>query len=591
MCSYSNNEEIVAQGIPVSPGIAIGVAHVQARGVSAPEHYDVPESEIAHEKQRYINAIEATKAQLNEIRQKIERIAGETEGQIFEAHLLIIEDGSLNRKVLKRIEEKKHNAEHSFYVIVQTYIESMRRINDPYLSERATDLDDICQRVLRNFTDAHAPEEEPDHQHVLVTFDLAPSDTAVMNKSHVLGFVTEQGSVTSHTAILARSLGIPAIVGLKDAVLLLQSHCKIILDGTTGKIIANPTEETFSKYLQKKQTLEAKESHDLECSRSQKETFTKDGKKIILSANIEFSHEINMVQDCGAEGVGLFRSEFFLLNNQGGAMPSEEEQFQAYKEVAIGSGEHLAIIRTLDSGGDKLSAEPLADKEPNPFLGWRGIRVSLSRPEMFKEQLRAILRASYFGKLGVMFPLISGVTEVIKAKDLLNECKQELKTKNLPFDPNLQVGVMIEVPSAAIMADVIAKEVDFFSIGTNDLVQYTVAVDRVNPHVSHLYRPCNPAVLRLIKMTVDAGKAENIWTGVCGEMAGFLEVIPILIGLGVEELSVGTHQLPKIKQAISLLSYEECKTMVDKAMTECKFSRDIMQLSSELAKNSMIYLD
>lgn len=584
MHAFPQNKEVVVQGVGVSPGIAIGLVHVEARGVAAPEHYDIPDSEIAHEKKRFENALEETKSQLSALRERVEKIAGETEGQIFEAHLLIIEDGSLNRKVIKRIEEQKQNAEHAFYAVAQTYVESMRRVNDPYLSERAADLDDVCQRVLRNFSDSHAPETSPEHQHILITYDLAPSDTATMDKSQVLGFATEQGSLTSHTAILARSLGIPAIVGLKDVVLDIESHAQCILDGQTGTLIVNPTEDTVREYQQKKLDFEAQESRELQSSREQKETKTKDGRKIVLSANIEFAHEVDMVQACGAEGVGLFRTEFFLLN--GGEIPSENEQFEAYKEVAVGTGEHMAIIRTLDSGGDKLPAEPLAEPEPNPFLGWRGIRVSLTRPDMFKEQLRAILRASAFGKLGIMFPLVSGITEVMKVKELLAEAKQELRDKNIAFDEEIAVGVMIEVPSAAIMTDVIGKEVDFFSIGTNDLVQYTIAVDRVNPQVSHLYRPCNPAILRLIKMTVDAGHANNIWTGVCGELAGFLEVIPILIGLGVEELSVGTHQLPKIKQAIGRLNYQDCKEMVDEAMEVCRYSSEILLRSRTFAEAS-----
>ena len=579
----SKKEEIILKGIGVSPGIAIGPVHVEARGVSAPDLYQIPESEIEYERGRLAKALEKTKQQLEGVRQRVETLSGGYEGQIFEAHLLIIEDASIARKVKREIESRLQNAEYAFYAVIQTYTESLRRVNDPYLVERAADLDDICKRVLRNFSDSHAPEELPDHQHVLIAYDIAPSDTATMDPDQVLGFATEQGSTTSHTAILARSLGIPAVVGIKDAVMDVQSLSMCIIDGDSGVMVLHPNAETIDFYRKKKHDLVAQESRDFAKSRDQKVTQTADGHVVHLSANIEFAHEVDLVRDCGAEGVGLFRSEFFLLG--GGEIPSEEEQYENYRKVAEGTGEHLAIIRTLDAGGDKLPAEPLDDPEPNPFLGWRGIRVSLSRMAMFKTQLRGVLRASAYGKLGVMFPLVSGLTEVREAKEVLRVCMEELESEAVDFDRNIQVGIMIEVPSAAIMASNLAAEVDFFSIGTNDLIQYTVAVDRVNPQVSHLYKPCNPAVIRLIKMTVDAGQANDIWTGVCGEMAGMLEVIPLLIGLGVKELSVGTHQLPKIKKAIGELSMSECKAMSELALN-ARTSSEITALSSAIAESA-----
>lgn len=584
MLQSEGKEEIIYQGIGVSPGIAIAPVHVVARGCSIPDVYEIPESEVKYEQERYKNAVKITLGQLSALKHKVDAIATNSEAKIFEAHQLIIEDKSLNSKVFKEIELRRQNAEAVFYAVIHTFSESMRRVNDPYLSERASDLDDICQRVLRNFKDAHVPEKGPEHQHVIITYDLAPSATAVMDKNLILGFATEQGSVTSHTAILARSLGIPAIVGIKELVMEVVSLSDCILDGESGKLIIHPSKETLDYYLRKQKALDERDSRDILSSREQKVTKTSDGHVITLSANIEFSYEVDHVKSSGAQGVGLFRTEFFLLND--GEIPTEEEQFEEYKKVAIECGsEHLIIIRTLDAGGDKLPAEPLDEPEPNPFLGWRGIRVSLSRVEMFKIQLRAALRASAFGKVGIMFPMVSGVSEVIEAKNIFEACKQELKNEGIAFAEDVQLGIMIEVPSAAILADKLAQYVDFFSIGTNDLVQYTVAVDRVNAQVSHLYRPCNPAVIRLIKMTVDAGKNKGIWTGVCGEMAGMLDVLPLLIGLGVDELSVGTSQLPKIKHAISQLNAKECREMAEKAL-EFEYSHEIRELSTAVAKAS-----
>jgi len=394
-----DEEEVVISGIGVSPGIAFGPAHVEARGVSAPVLFEIPESEIAHENQRLDKAISKTKAQLIEVQERVKLISGDSEEKIFDAHLLMLEDNSLLKKVKNRILEEHQNADYCFYAVMQTYTESLRRVNDNYLSERATDLDDICRRVLRNFSDSHAPPELPDHQHIHIAYDIAPSDTALMDAGKVLGFATEQGSVTSHTAILARSLGIPAIVGIKDAVINVRSLWNCILDGGTGKLILNPKPETLEEYKQKKRKEDAQECEDFARSRAQKETTTKDGHKVTLSANIEFSHEMEQVKQSGASGVGLFRSEFFLLGE--GEIPSEQAQFETYKKVAEEVGENLAIIRTLDAGGDKLPVEPLEEPEPNPFLGWRGIRVSLTRKTMFKEQLRGILRASAYGNIGV----------------------------------------------------------------------------------------------------------------------------------------------------------------------------------------------
>ncbi len=577
----TQSEEIIIQGTPGSPGISFGPVHVMARGFSAPDVYKIQEDQIKREQARFEAALEKTKQQLDQLRNHIENLSGEEEGQIFDAHLMVLEDQTLLTRVSKAIRERRQNAEYAFYAVIQKFLEAMRRINDSYLRERATDIDDVCQRVLRNFsqdTDSQATDR-PDHQHILIAYDLSPSDTASIDRNHVLGFATEQGSVNSHTAILARSLGIPSIVGLKEAVIDIKTLSEAILDGYSGALILNPSEETTQKYraLAKKKTLALRELDTLR----EKDTSTSDGHRITLSANIEFTNELPQVTQSGAEGVGLFRTEFLLLG--AGEIPDESQQEKVYTKVIESVSPHLSIIRTLDAGGDKLPAEPLSQPEPNPFLGWRGIRVSLTRNALFKEQLRAILRASAKGKIGVMFPMISGISEVLAAKQLLKESMDELDKAGVSFDPNIEVGVMIEIPSAAVMADAIAKEVDFFSIGTNDLIQYTVAVDRVNPHVAHLYKPTHPSVIRLMEMTVSAAKDNGIWTGVCGEMAGQLAITPLLVGLGIDELSVSPHILPSIKKAVCSLSQSECAEMVQQAL-KCKTSPEIAALSTNMAE-------
>jgi phosphotransferase system enzyme I (PtsI) len=573
--------EVVYQGIAASPGIAIGPLHVLARGFSAPDVYEIPESGVAHEQERFHAALEVTKRQLAELQQRLESLSGGKESDIFEAHQMLLEDRALIDRVIEAIAERCQNAEYAFYAVMQNFLEAMRRIPDPYLRERTADIEDVCQRVLRNFkAEEGAPRiQTPDGQHILIAYDFSPSDTAAMNRRHVLGFAAELGSVNSHTAILARALGIPAVLGLDSTVIDLQTLTPGILDGYAGKLILHPTAETLVRY----ETLsieKAKVRSALEAMRDAA-TDTTDGRSITLSANIELTDELPLVKRSGAKGVGLYRTEFLLLNGE--EMPDENQQTAVYTKLAKELAPHNVIVRTLDAGGDKLPVEPLTDPEPNPFLGWRGIRVSLSRPAMFKDQLRAILRASAHGKIAVMFPLVSGLSEVKRARVALRECMDELDKASIPFNPELPVGVMIEVPSAAVCADLLAPEVDFFSIGTNDLIQYTVAVDRVNPHVADLYRPTHPAVIRLIKRTIDAGNDHGIWTGVCGEVAGDIRLTPLLIGLGVEELSVGPHQVPRVGQAVRSLSHAECAAMADEALKKAH-SYEILGLSLSLAR-------
>jgi len=579
MVKSAHAEELVFTGIPASSGIAVGPIHVNARGFSAPEIYEIEEDQVAEEQERFNTAVTITKKQLTDLQQRLESLAGNSESEIFEAHVMLLEDKSLIDRVMTAIEKRQQNAEYAFYAVMQNFLEAMRRIPDPYLRERTADIEDVSQRVLRNFQiDEDSGHQVPDGKHILLAYDLSPSDTASMNRRHLLGFATEQGSVNSHTAILARSFGIPAVVGLEASVIQVTALTPAVIDGYSGKLILNPTRETLEKYI-RLAAEKARQSSELDASKNEA-TETKDGRSITLSANIEFLEELHQVKESGAKGVGLYRTEFLLLN--GSEMPDENEQAAAYERVGKAVDGEIVIIRTLDAGGDKLPIEPLTEPEPNPFLGWRGIRVSLSRPAMFRDQLRAILRASAYGKLAVMFPLVSGLSELIRAREMLKRCMDELTSEGVAFNEKIPVGVMIEVPSAAVCADLLAPHVDFFSIGTNDLIQYTVAVDRVNPHVADLYKPTHPAVIRLIKRTVEAGQAQGIWTGVCGEMAGDVRLTPLLLGLGVEELSVSPKILPKVGQVIRSLHYGDCQALAEQVLKESR-SQKILDLSLEVA--------
>ena len=535
--------------------------------------------QVDSELEKYEGAIEATKAQLEEIRRNVTELTSDNEGQIFEAHIILLEDPSLHNKVDTMLRERLTNVSYCFYAVIQGYMEALRRAKDSYLAERATDMEDVAMRVLANLSKDDAAEI--DHDHILVAYDLTPSDTVNLDRQKMRGFATEQGSYTSHTAILARSMGIPAVVGIEGAVMDAQTLASCILDGTRGLMIINPSRETVDYYRQlwtQEEELRARLVKE-----SSEPSVTLDGRKITLSANVEFYNEIENLKDQGADGIGLFRTEFFLLES--GEMPDEDQQAEFYTKVVTEVAPSMTIFRTLDSGGDKMSAEKLDKPEPNPFLGRRGIRFSLAEPEIFKIQLRALLRATAHGKVGIMFPMVSQLSQIESAKELLEECRQELIEEGLPVGETYQIGVMIEIPSAAILASGLAPLVDFFSIGTNDLVQYTTAVDRVNELVSYLYRSADPSVLRLMRMTAEAGRDAGVWTGVCGEMAGDIELLPLLIGLGVEELSVGASNVPLVKSALRRLRYDDCREMVVRAFKLNK-AQDIRKLSRRIAEEA-----
>lgn len=587
----TETQEIRLTGIPVSPGIAFGYIKVHISGSQEPESYDITEADIPGELVRFHRALLDTTTQISRMRDRMKLISGEKEAAIFDAHMMFLQDKSVISKVEKLLSTRLKNVEFVYYVVMQDYIEVLRRLDDPYFRARTGDMEDVMQRVIKNLTQIEPLEnllnnterEEDEDSQILMAYDLTPSDTAAMDAFKIRGFATETGSTVSHTAILARSMGIPAIVGIEHGVLKVECRAFAIIDGYKGVLVIKPTDETI-QYYKRIQSEKEKAYKKLEALRDLP-TETKDGRKIRLSGNVEFPHEYSAVKEVGAEGVGLFRTEFFLLGNRTG-MPDEEEQYNYYRELAEGCAPHGVIFRTLDAGGDKLPSEKLDAPEPNPFLGWRGIRVSLTRKSIFKKQLRAILRATVgIPKCGVMFPMISGYTEVMQAKAVLQECRDELEAEGIPYDKNLRVGIMIEVPSAALMTDVLAKEVDFFSVGTNDLTQYTIAVDRVNNKVANLFRSTHPAVGRLINMTVQAGEREGIPTAICGEMAGDILLMPLLIGLGAVSFSVGVHLVPVVRYAIRNLNYEECRAMAQEALASSN-SRDIVNLSTALAKKS-----
>lgn len=569
------------KGRPVSPGIAMGTLRVEARGCSAPVIRTISPTEIESEWKRFEDALVRTEGELNALKARVEELSGASEAAIFDAHLLFLRDRMIMARMRKEMPVRLQNIESVYYAVVQNFMEAMRMVDDAYLRSRVADIGDVLQRVLKNLeqdvikTRKNKPvSAEPC---VLAAYDLAPSDTADLDSQNVLGFVTEMGSAISHTAILARSLGLPAVVAVPNLVIESRVGQPAILDGYNGVLILNPTQETREYYTR----LQAEKEMAYQALVDMKDlpAETRDGHRIHLACNVDFVHEYGAVKRSGADGVGLFRTEFFLLGGDG--LPDEETQYQHYKSLVEACAPHEVIFRTLDSGGDKLPFEVLDEKEDNPFLGWRGIRVSLSRPEIFKEQLRAILRASAHGKAGIMFPMVSGLTEVREVQEILEDCRNELRQRGEPFDEHMRVGIMIEVPSAAMMADVLARYVDFFSIGTNDLTQYTIAVDRVNYRVASMFRSTHPGVIRLIHKTIQAG----IPTAICGEMGGDITLIPLLVGLGATEFSVGAHLLPLIRFAIRHLNYEECRQMAELAL-QAENSHTISSLSKAVAVQS-----
>ncbi len=556
----SSTQEKRFHGVGVSPGIARGTVFVYRTDDEEPPTRRITAEEIPGEIARFETALLATRVQILEMQERIAVSVGAKDASIFDAHLLVVEDRTLIDEVLRTLQRDHLNIEHIFGNVAGRYAKTLSEIDDPYLRERALDIHDVTRRVIHNLMGKRGRDLSAlTTPYIVIAHNLTPSDTAQLNRELVLGFATDVGSKTSHTAIMARSLNIPAVVGLHDASVQLASGDHILLDGYNGLVIVNPSDQTLWEYgeLEIKKTAVEEKLTDLRETPST----TLDGRHVILSANIEMPEDIPAVKLAGAEGVGLYRTEFFYLNRT--ELPTEEEQLEAYRRVADDVRPHSVIIRTLDLGGDKFMSALNLPEELNPFLGWRAIRFCLERVEIFKPQLRAILRASAGGNVKIMYPMISGVDELRRANAVLEECRAELRAENIPFDENMEVGAMIEIPSAAVSADILARECDFFSIGTNDLIQYSIAVDRLNERISHLYEPTHPAIIRLIRMVVDAGHAHSLWVGVCGEMAGDIVLTPLLLGLGVDELSAGAALVPRVKRAVQALDLAACLQLID----------------------------
>ena len=557
-------KETVLKGIPAAPGVVTGKAFLYGREQYTISRRNIREDQIQNEIKRFKEALLQTKNEIVDIKKRISEELGVEHGQIFSAHLLVIDDTMLTEEVVAKLKKEKLAVEYIFQDVLRRYIKVFSEMDDEYLKERISDINDVGRRILKNLIGAKEDILSNLKEKVIViAYDLSPSDTATMHKKNVKGFATDIGGRTSHTAIMAKSLEIPAVVGLEVLTKKVETGDTVIIDGNHGIVIISPSPRTLKRYEEEREKFIAFEKHLLE--QKGLPCVTLDGRKIELASNIEVPEDVPSVLAHGAEGIGLYRTEYFFMNRKD--LPTEEEQFRAYSSVAKKIKPHAVIVRTLDIGGDKFLSQLDVPQQMNPFLGWRAIRFCLARPDIFKAQMRAILRASAHGKIRMMYPMISGLAELQQANALLEDAKKELKKEGLPFDENMEVGAMIEVPSAAVTSDILAREADFFSIGTNDLIQYSLAVDRVNEKIAYLYEPAHPAVLRLIKNVIENGHKAGIWVGMCGEMAGDISMTAILLGLGLDEFSTSPIAAPEIKRIIRALTMTQARAIAEEAMT------------------------
>ena len=572
-------------GIPASPGIVFGKALVLKEEKIVLDTTKITDDQVEAEVARFYEGRNAAVEQLNSIKDRAFASLGEEKAAIFEGHLMILEDEELEEEILDYLRSHNVNASVAASKIIDQQVAMLSEIDDEYLKERAGDIRDIGNRLIKNILGMPIVDlGDINEESILVAYDLTPSETAQLNLEKVLGFITDIGGRTSHTSIMARSLELPAIVGTNNVTEQVNTGDFLILDAVNNRIYINPTQAQIDEL----KALEAKLAEEKAELAKLKDlpAITLDGHKVDVVANIGTIRDCDGANRNGAEGVGLYRTEFLFMDRD--QLPTEEEQFIAYKEVVEAMDGRLVVLRTMDIGGDKDLPYLDLPKEMNPFLGWRAIRIALDRREILHAQLRAVLRASAFGKLAVMFPMIISVEEIRELKSVMEILKAELRTEGKAFDENIQIGVMVETPSAAVNAKFLAKEVDFFSIGTNDLTQYTLAVDRGNELISHLYNPMQPSVLSLIKQVIDASHTEGKWTGMCGELAGDEHATLLLLGMGLDEFSMSAISIPRIKKLIRNVNFQDAKALADKALqqpTAAQIERLIEEFLAEKALN------
>ncbi len=584
------------QGIGASPGIIVGKAYLVERFKVRLPQKQIASVRVEEEVKRFLSAIQKSQNQLTEIKEKIMDPEVRKHSFILDVHSMILNDEMLLQDTVDTIRKKKVNAEWALDLTLEKLDTAFKAIEDEYLRERSSDLHYVASRIFRNLLGKkHDDIAKIKGKVIVVAHDISPADTLQMNLEHVAGFITDIGGKVSHTAILSRSLGIPAVVGLEVATSLINGGDLLIIDGETGEVVINPTEEVSKPFLERKRRTRLIEREVLKYASLPAET--RDGVRVRLQANIEMVEEISSSKMHGAEGIGLYRTEILYLNRKD--LPTEEEHFRTYRRLVEDIYPATATIRTLDIGGDKFLPDYSKSNELNPALGLRAIRFSLKETEIFKTQLRGILRASVHGKLRILLPMISGIEEIRQAKTILEEVKKGLARAKIPFDEKMEIGAMIEIPSASDIADILAREVDFFSIGTNDLIQYALAVDRINEHVSYLYEPLHPAVLRIIRRVVQSGHQAGIPVAICGEMAAEPAYAVVLLGLGLDELSMNPVSIPKVKKVLRMSRFEESRSLVEQLFQfptaseiECfvrkwiakRFPEDFTEFDTEKAK-------
>ncbi len=583
MAEATKRGEQTFRGIPVSAGVCRGRILVLGRDRPKILRREVAPEVAGAEIGRLERSLVQTRQQILEVQRRVSERMGSEEGSIFDAHLLVLEDRTLLDEVIRIIREERVTAEYAFHSVAERYAATLAAIEDDYLRERAADMRDVTARVLNNLlgVDSEFDLRNLKEPCIIISRDLTPSNTAQLDRRQVLGFATDIGSKTSHTAIMARSLRIPAVVGLRDMSQQVETGQYALLDGFNGVVIVNPTDQALFEYgqLLRRQVTFQEKLRDIQL----KPAVTLDGQRVFLSANIEKPADAEEVKDHGAEGVGLFRTEYLYLNRE--LPPTEEEQYTAYRDAARALKPLPVVIRTWDLGGDKFMAHLPQAREMNPFLGWRAIRFCLQQRDMFREQLRAVLRASAEGNIKMMFPMISGLEELKQAIALVEEYKGELRREGVPFDEHLELGAMIETPSAVIVADSLAKRLKFFSIGTNDLIQYSLAVDRMNEKIAHLYEPTHPAIVRLIKATIEAGHRHKIWVSVCGEMASDPVLAPLLLGLGIDEFSAAPPLVPSVKFILRRIKLSEARELAEFAL-QSESAAEILARCQDLARHA-----